>query len=790
MISPPRHSDPAKNPRTSRLPTWLLRLILILGMPLGFFCLLEGTLRIVHFGARTEFFIPDDNKPGFYCTNPTFTELFLPAHFGIRPLNFRLKKHKEANAVRVFVLGESAAQGMPEPGFGFAAQLQAQLTAHYPGKKIEVFNLGITAINSHVVYEVARQLPDFEPDLFVVYLGNNEVIGPYGPGSAYLASMPPLWAIRASVWARSTRTGQLLLRLISGFNGSGGTKTVEWRGMETFAQNTVRGDDPRLKAVYANFESNLRDIIALATATGCKTVLSTVVANLKDSSPFVSLHRVDLTPAELAAWKTAFDAGLLAWNLEENELALRNFTAALRIDPEYADTNFMLGRLDEARGDLASARQHFLAALHWDALRFRPDSPLNDIIRRIAREAGPSVLLVDAARAMGSDPASLEPLCGHDSLFEHVHFNWEGNIRLSGLLAEACATFIPNSGNATQAGWLNAAECADALGYTEYGRLTMLGTIAELTGKPPFTNQLTFGEYQTELKRETGLARSQAMSHEGLLAAEAKVARAVERDPENPSLLIRLENIEFDLRNYDRALELVDRAILLQPRSAVLVTQKANLLQLFNRPNEAEELLLNSTKTDPYYFPAWQVLVGIWGKTGQVAKGKRTIETLLEKMPTNNYLRMAYATLLMHGRETNAAEQQWRDILRSDPSNTAALEQLVRLYQQTDRGTDAEILMLESAKSQPRNADNNSRLAQLYAAKGDAENLVIYLHALTEGGPADASLLLELAQRLADLHREPEALVYVRRGKKAATTEGNAELLQAANELLARLTPR
>ena len=67
---------------------------------------------------------------------------------------------------------------------------------------------------------------------------------------------------------------------------------------------------------------------------------------------------------------------------------------------------------------------------------------------------------------------------------------------------------------------------------------------------------------------------------------------------------------------------------------------------------------------------------------------------------------------------------------------------------------------------------------------------MIYLHALTEGGPADASLFLELAQRLADLHREPEALVYVRRGKKAATIEGNTELLQAANELLAQLAPK
>ena len=112
------------------------------------------------------------------------------------------------------VLGESAAQGIPVPSFGFAAQLRAQLRARYPGKNIEVINTGIVAINSHVVYQIARELAGFSPDLFVVYLGNNEVVGPYGPGCAYLSEMPPLWVIRLSVFVRSTRTGQLVMAAV------------------------------------------------------------------------------------------------------------------------------------------------------------------------------------------------------------------------------------------------------------------------------------------------------------------------------------------------------------------------------------------------------------------------------------------------------------------------------------------------------------------------------------------------------------------------------------------------
>ena len=784
MTLPTRPPGAPVKQRPPAFSPWLLRLFLLVGLPLVFFGLLEGGLRLAGFGVQPEFFIPDEDKPGFYCANPAFTDQFLPAHFGIRPLNFRLTKHKEPGTVRVFVLGESAAQGTPEPAFGFAAQLQAQLSARFAGRKIEVFNLGITAINSHVVYAVARQLPAFEPDLFVVYLGNNEVIGPYGPGSANRATMPPLRIIRASVWTRGTRTGQLLLRLLPHF-GRGGAAALEWRGMETFIRNTVRGNDPRLEAVYANFERNLRDIVALAADSGARTVLATVVASLKDSSPFVSLHRADLTPADLAAWRSAFDDGLLAWQLEEPDRAQSRLAEALRLDPEYADTHFLLGRLTEARGDTVAARQHYLDALHWDALRFRPDPRLNDIIRRVAREAGPGVQLVDAARAFGSDPASPAPLCGRELLFEHVHFNWEGNARLARSMAEACDTLMPSP--AARGAWLSPAACAAALGYTEYGRLTMLGTIAELTGKPPFTNQLTFGEYQTALQGEVGRIRGPVLSREGLLAAEAQVARALQDNPQEPGLMIRLENIEFDLRNFDRALELVEHAMALQPRSAVLVTQKANLLQLLNRPNEAEQLLLVSTRTDPYYFPAWQVLVGIWGKTGQVPKGRQTLEALLTRMPGNNYLRTAYATLLQRSGATGPAELEWRTILRGDPSNSSALEQLVRLCQQSGRDAEAETLMRDAAVSQPRNSENNSRLAQLDAAKGDTAAMVVHLRALAESGPADASLCLELAQRLTNLNRVREALLYARRGKSAATEENNARLLTAADELLQRL---
>jgi hypothetical protein len=219
-MAPPPASPPAAPRRL-----WLYRLGLAVGVPLVLFAALEAGLRLAHYGRPSTFLIPDE-KPGYLRSNPEFASLFLPGNFDLRPLNFRLAAQKPANTVRIVVLGESAAQGVPVPTFGFAPEVRAQLRARYPGKEFEVINTGIVAINSHVVYQVAREMARYEPDLFLVYMGNNEVVGPYGPGCAYLSQMPPLWVIRASVWVRSLRTGQLLGALVGRLSAHGAKRAT------------------------------------------------------------------------------------------------------------------------------------------------------------------------------------------------------------------------------------------------------------------------------------------------------------------------------------------------------------------------------------------------------------------------------------------------------------------------------------------------------------------------------------------------------------------------------------
>jgi tetratricopeptide (TPR) repeat protein len=784
-MAPPSKPDPASpSARPRPLSAPLSRLALLFAAPIVFFCGLEFALRLGGYGKPTELFVPDE-MPGFYRTNPNFTAPFIPASFGIQPLNFRLRKHKEMNTLRVFVFGESAAQGIPEPDFGFAAQLRAQLKARFAGRTIEVFNLGITAIDSHVVYRAARQAAAFEPDLFVIYMGNNEVVGPYGPGCAYLSTAPPLRLIRAGVWVRSTRTGQLLAATLGRLLPSG-AKVRDWKGMETFSDDAVRGDDPRLEAVYENFSENLQDIVELAGRAGIRTVLATVVANLKDSAPFVSLHRTGLSPAETTSWKAAYDAGTLATDLGDPAGAMAGFEEALRIDPKFAETHFRLGSLAESLGESAAARERTLGALHWDALRFRPDARINEIIRRVAGRSGDSVILVDAARAMGSDPDSPGPLAGRDILFDHVHFNWTGNFEMGRMLADACSRGAFGPG-AQHEGRLDAAGCAAVLGYTPDARLRMLQTVVQLTLRPPFTNQFSFSEDQARLRKE--IERTSALL--GAPAAKSAnletVRAALRLDPDNAPLAVRLGIMESETGNPARALALMERAEALQPRSAELSRRKAQVLVRLQRFGEAEELLLGSLDLDRDYYSAGAALADLWADTRQFDKGERFFTGALAKAPANPYLRLEFAGLLSRAGDWGGALREARRIWDADPRGRpamAALELMVRCREHEPNPAAAEALTLEARPHQPLDYFNNQRLVRIYSARNDPAGAVASLQALEASGPFDAAEHLDLAHRLADLNRGPEMLDELARAGRVARIEGDERQVKAIDEAI------
>jgi tetratricopeptide (TPR) repeat protein len=752
-----------------------VRCLLIVGAPVVFALVLEGSLWLWGYGKPTDLFIPDA-KPGYWRTNPNFTTPYFPEQFDLYPLNFRIARHKEPGHLRIFVLGESAVKGTPESGFGFASLLGAQMRAAYPDKQFEVYNLGIVAINSHVVYQVATQVAAaLEPDLFVVYLGNNEVVGPYGPGSVNLSALPPLWVIRTSIWIRGTRTGQLLQHLIGFATKAADRRPLEWHGMSTFAGQTVRGDDPRLTTVYRNYEANLRGITSVAAQAGIKTILATVVANLKDCPPFASLHRAALTEPDLKRWNLLYAEGKRAWELDQSDRGIQAITAALAIDPEYAEAHYILAQLLDGTGDQRGARTQYLDALHWDALRFRPDAPINVIARQVASESAGEVVLVDAARTLGADAASDFPSSGREILLEHVHFNWEGNVRLGRILAEnsAAALFGPKP---PPGHWLDEPGCAKAVGYTAFGRLRMLELMEPIRSRPPFTQQLTFGEDQVRYQQEIARAEQPATSAAGLAAARAQLETALTLDPANPDLLLRLCDLEIKSNHPARVLELTDQLMELLPRSSELVVRRSRALAALQRSSEAQAGIIEALRIDPYNLPAYTALVEVLRQTGDFDTGVKLFATALNRIPASEFIRLSYADLLFFHGDRAKAVAECQLVLARDPASSDALRRLVSLYTAEGKNADAFALMAAARTTQPLNFENNLALARLYEARGEIDQVADCLQAAAVSGPATAQAHLYLARYWKDRHRPADALLELARARRIAVLTGDQKL--------------
>ena len=467
----------------------VFRLAALIAAPLVAFAILETILALAGFGHLTGFFLSrkfDGQK--VLVENKDFGLRFFPPSMTRAPRAVVLPDVKPPQTCRVFVFGESAAYGDPQPDFGLPRMLEVLLRRRYPGARFEIINAAMTAINSNVILPIARDCAQREGDIWVIYMGNNEVIGPYGAGTVFGPQVPHLAFIRASVALKGTKTGQLLesvWRIASGHR----TDASEWGGMLMFIKNRIREDDPRMAAVYSHLQSNLEDILKTGSRRGAKVIVGTVAANLKDCAPFASLHRSPLSSSEESEWNRLYREGVEAEKAGNLKTAASLYSQAGQIDDRFAELQYRWGLCYLALEQDKEAKRHLTLARDYDVLRFRADSRINNIIRRTGggRETE-GIYLVDAEELLAS--RSPRGLTGAELLYEHVHLNFDGNYWLAREIAEKISQNLPtwmaplaNSG----VEWPSPDDCARDLAWTDWDQFETVASVLARIEDPPFS---------------------------------------------------------------------------------------------------------------------------------------------------------------------------------------------------------------------------------------------------------------------------------------------------------------
>jgi tetratricopeptide (TPR) repeat protein len=683
MANQRKHAPPRKGPAPgatapgSKLSpqrrVWF-RVALVVGMPLLVLASAEGFLRLINYGYSAHFLQKRViRNRDVWTANPDFGRRFFPPGLVRYAQPFAFSCKQELKTLHVFVFGESAAMGDPDFKFGLPRMLEVLLRERFPDRRVQVINAAMVAINSHVILPIARDCSKRSADLWVVYMGNNEIIGPFGSASVFGTRAPALALVRISLWLKETRLAQLLSAGLYSIR-QGSRPLPEWSGMEMMAEQRVRQDSPSTQRVYQNFERNLADLLKTGAEAGVPIVLCTVATNLKDCAPFASLHRVGLGAPELARWQTTYDAGVAAQQKEDLGRALASYEEAARLDDDFADLAFRRGECCRRMGRDLEATKFFREACDRDALQFRADSRINEIIHQSAAAfAAQRVILFDTVAHFARN--SPQGIPGVEYFYEHVHLTPEGNYELArGVAEQAVRALSLESAGA----WITKDECLHLLGFTDWNRYDAWNVIQDRIQKQPFTSQMDHTRQVQFVANQ--LERYRLATKPAQIRREAsEVSKLVERFQDDPELRWNLAGLLQSAGDMAPAEEQWRRIIELQPQSALPVYNLARLLEELNRQSEALTFYKQCVRLNPQYFSARYALGSLSLKMDLLAEAIDQLKLAVAQRPGAVEARLALGQALARAQRPAEAERQLQEILRQDANNNAAHAQLKAL---------------------------------------------------------------------------------------------------------------
>ena len=500
-MKPEKHSSqkprPAKKNVAAEKPTfkisrrrlWLFRIFAPVVIALAVVGGLELILRLCDYGYPTRFFLKTQiGGKNYYVSNDRFGYRFFPPALARTPVPMRMEATKPANTYRIFVFGESAAMGDPDPTFGAWRYLQVLLRERFPGTDFEVVCVAMTAINSHVILPIARECAQRNGDLWIIYMGNNEMVGPFGGSTVFGSRVAGIPLIRASLAVKETKFGQLLDDLRQRWGHSSIPQT--WSGLNMFKEHQLRYDDPNRLRAYENFRQNLNDILRAGKDAGVPVILSTVGSNLKDCAPFASLHSAGLNEAQKSKWDGLYQEGTNFETSGDFPNALKKYEQASAIDPQYAELQFRLGRCQLAITNFQQALNDFKLARDDDTLAFRADSRINQVIEDAAKaNVNHGVHFLDVFNLLAE--SSPEKIPGNELFYEHVHLNFDGNYVLGRAFADQVLKLLPQNILAQGKNeWPSEELCDRRLAVSPWDRVRVWQQNYSRVSEPPFTDQL------------------------------------------------------------------------------------------------------------------------------------------------------------------------------------------------------------------------------------------------------------------------------------------------------------
>jgi tetratricopeptide (TPR) repeat protein len=436
--------------------------------------------------------------------------------------------------------------------------------------------------------------------------------------------------------------------------------------MSMFLEQQLAMDDPRRQVVHDHFSRNLDDILGVAENAGCPVVLSTVASNLRDCAPFASLHRKAMPPDRKAEFDVLFPVAITNESAGNIETAMAKYRRAMALDDSFAEVDFRLGQCLLRQNNIAEASKAFSKARNNDALPFRADSMINELIRQAAaRHQDRKVRLFDAEGLLERFAEQGAP--GAEFFFEHVHLNFAGNYRLARAMGEVIEPLLTSAVTQTRAAdWASQEACERRLGLTGWNRVGVLEEVLRRIQVAPFTQQANhpaqLKHWQAELKA---------------LRAELTPARAVE------------------------ARALYREALLRAPRDYRLYEDYAEFLEATGAIEEAAVQWQAVCGLLPHHFAAYVHAGRLLGRQKQWSAAEQHLRTALALEPRSGEGHLELGRVLADQGHLEDAIGQYQEAIRWQPGNARTYLHLANALAQKDQRSAATEALHKAVQIQP-----------------------------------------------------------------------------------------
>jgi tetratricopeptide (TPR) repeat protein len=368
-------------------------------------------------------------------------------HF--RPESFPAQK--EPREFRIFCIGDSTVQGNPWAiETSFTTWLEISLNAADASRRWDVINCGGISYASYRLLPILEELLRYQPDLFIVHCSHNEFLEDRTYGD--IKQTP--WAIRRlheqvsrlrlynllrADWLTLTRNADNSRSQAATDAGTDDApKPRNVLAAEVEALLDYRGglefyhrDEAWHRGVIAHHEFNLRRMATTAREAGVPLILMNPACNLRDSPPFKSQHREDLSDEELKRWDDLWTQARQHYKSRHHQ-AVPLLRQALAIDHRHAGLHYDLAKSYDALGRFQEARQEYLLAKELDVCPLRILESMNRSVLRVADETKTPV--VDMRGLF--DRLSRDGIPGGDWFVDHVHPTIAGYRRIADELAD------------------------------------------------------------------------------------------------------------------------------------------------------------------------------------------------------------------------------------------------------------------------------------------------------------------------------------------------------------------